>query len=318
MQRIFLLITGLTAIIILPVLVQASVPSSLTITELMPNPDGSDTTGEWIELLVSADSPVNLSDWSLNGMPLPDIDIEPGFVILARNAGFVRTLVPAQVPVLEHQFSLPNGGGTVSLSGANEDAFTYPQSHEGRSFELLTGECRLIAEHQTGTPGEHNSACVTPSTTVQIPSTSSDFILYISALLPYPKSGDEWTEITNLGPDQADLSGWFLRDASGRQTPLHGTAAAGEIRRINGGGITLNNDGDTIYLVSPEGMVTDVVSYSASIMGVAITTGSVSAHEEPLHKETTALETEFQGKPQQDSNSAASVYRIPRFYPSGK
>lgn len=40
-------------------------PTNLSISEWLPNPKGSDTTGEWIELLNGGEKPLNLSGWSV-------------------------------------------------------------------------------------------------------------------------------------------------------------------------------------------------------------------------------------------------------------
>lgn len=90
----------------------------------------------------------------------------------------------------------------------------------------------------------------------------------IIRLVPNPR-GDETRneEVTlkNHGPLAVDLSGWKLRDLAGTFWVLSelGTLSAGEKKTIKRGGqqMALNNGGDTIELLDPQGQVTQSVIY---------------------------------------------------------
>ena len=105
--------------------------------------------------------------------------------------------------------------------------------------------------------------------------------MVIAKLLPNPTAAAdriaERVTLANRGAAGADLSLWFLRDAGGRVWSLTGvgTVAAGGSATLKrqGMAMTLDNDGDTILLVDPEGQVVDSVTYAASQPGVEIVTG---------------------------------------------
>lgn len=79
---------------------------------------------------------------------------------------------------------------------------------------------------------------------------------------------DEWVEVINLGPETADLSRYFLRDITGQTNhlQLNGLLAPGQVAVFFGrqavewqqansvpvSGLSLNNSGDTIELITRE------------------------------------------------------------------
>ncbi|TAK04122.1 hypothetical protein EPO34_03160 [Patescibacteria group bacterium] len=87
--------------------------------------------------------------------------------------------------------------------------------------------------------------------------------LQISELYPVPASGeDEFVEILNPYNNLIPLAGWTLRDASGAKTPLPdqllGLGQTVVLKNPKG---RLNNDGDALDLVAPDGSVNDAVAY---------------------------------------------------------
>jgi endonuclease YncB( thermonuclease family) len=90
----------------------------------------------------------------------------------------------------------------------------------------------------------------------------------IIALLPDPKGKDEGNEAVEIGNSTAqpvDLAGWRLRDRAGNEYRLAGTAAAkGRLRVVMATpSMPLNNDGDTVLLIDPAGVVRCRVEYTA-------------------------------------------------------
>ena len=92
--------------------------------------------------------------------------------------------------------------------------------------------------------------------------------LRIASLVPDP-SGDDFTEeratIANRGASPVNLVGWKLRDVAENSWALDGLgvlAPGGEatIKR-NGASMALNNGGDTIELVAPDGTVVQTFGY---------------------------------------------------------
>lgn len=98
--------------------------------------------------------------------------------------------------------------------------------------------------------------------------------LRIAALLPNP-AGDEVIQeaatIANSGQSAIDLTGWQLRDRFGQRWRLDvlGTLQPGEQQQIRREGqeMALNNDGDTVELVSPQGEIIDTVAYDRAAPG---------------------------------------------------
>jgi competence protein ComEC len=105
--------------------------------------------------------------------------------------------------------------------------------------------------------------------------------MVITKLLPDPTAeADRIAErvtLANNGTAAVDLGLWFLRDANGRVWSLAGLGAlaggASVSLRREGMAMTLDNDGDAVLLVDPQGQVVDSVSYPTSQPGVEIVTG---------------------------------------------
>lgn len=102
--------------------------------------------------------------------------------------------------------------------------------------------------------------------------------LRISALLPNPEGDERDTESVTLanGSDASiDLAGWTVRDAAGKTWKLDdgGTLAAGESKTILRGrqAMAMNNTGDTIELVAPDGRVVQTVLYGPTAEGQVVT-----------------------------------------------
>lgn len=89
----------------------------------------------------------------------------------------------------------------------------------------------------------------------------------IVAALPDPAGADRGHEVVtllNTTPASIDLTGWRLTDAAGGHQDLTGPVASGGVLQITtGGGLQLNNTGDTIILVDPGGDAIDRVTYRA-------------------------------------------------------
>ncbi len=91
----------------------------------------------------------------------------------------------------------------------------------------------------------------------------------IASLLPDPVGADRGLELVtlrNLGTATANLQGWALQDRAGNRVSLEGSVAAGEDFEISllAGKLPLNNTGDEVLLLDPDGRIQSKVSYSAS------------------------------------------------------
>lgn len=99
----------------------------------------------------------------------------------------------------------------------------------------------------------------------------------IVSLLPNPVGEDrilEEVELRNNTTAAISLTGWFLRDASGRVWALSslGQLAAGESATIQRGGMamSLDNGGDTVELLNNAGEIVDRLAYGATAEGIRV------------------------------------------------
>lgn len=255
---------------------------TLVISEVMPNPIGDDTKNEWIEITNNTQTDVNLKEWKLNGAQLPDFVVKKDeILILIKDEASFRGNFPTTARTILFNFNLINSGGKIVLENTvNSDtyAFDYSSANEGKSFELLEGNCNLIKEHpQSHSVGLKNSSCISPTSTLlptaiptviyHIPEVQS-YKVEISALSPNPLSGDEWVEVTNIDSKTADLTGWLIIDSSNKKYTINGLILKqGETQRIYPGSVSLNNEGDVITLVDTNNNTVASFSYAQSNKG---------------------------------------------------
>lgn len=91
----------------------------------------------------------------------------------------------------------------------------------------------------------------------------------IVSVLPNPNgtdAGREQVVIGNFTASSVNLSGWKLKDRSGNQFSLSGSVAAGGRLTITlpANNLPLNNDGDDVMLLDPQGQERHRVSYTGS------------------------------------------------------
>lgn len=79
----------------------------------------------------------------------------------------------------------------------------------------------------------------------------------------------EAVAIKNEGPSPIDLNGWTLRDLARQTWSLSGQLGAGEtlVFHRNGQAMALNNRGDTVDLIDPDGEIVHTVSYPRALEG---------------------------------------------------
>lgn len=131
--------------------------------------------------------------------------------------------------------------------------------------------------------------------------------LRLNELLPNPEgdeSTDEWMELVNEG-EAGTLLGWSVTDGSSTYVFEDVEVTAGEFVSVGAedSGINLNNTGDVLYLVGPEGEIVQGVEYMDAPSGESfsrfgeewewtdqVTPGSVNA--EPTQEDGEAEEEE--------------------------
>jgi hypothetical protein len=89
----------------------------------------------------------------------------------------------------------------------------------------------------------------------------------ITALLPNPAGPDEGhgaVTLRNTGESPVDLTGWTLRDRAENEFQLSGQIAGGSNMELvmASHDMPLNNGGDTVEVVRPDGTIAHSVSYT--------------------------------------------------------
>lgn len=86
--------------------------------------------------------------------------------------------------------------------------------------------------------------------------------LVVNEFMPNPTDGIEWVELYNKTAVALDMTGWKLVDGTDATVKsLSGTIAAGGFAAFDLSSARLNNSGDTIVLMAPDGTIIDRVSY---------------------------------------------------------
>ena len=278
---------------------------TLRLSELLPDPVGRDTDGEFIELENYGSAAAGLGGCRLSIPGKRDHEL-PEMTLGAHEIYYFL--------YSETGLALTNGGATLQLScgeqtlsnasyaGPAEEGSAYaidesgvwrwtPEPTPGRSNSFpattLPEEQTTIsepeaaaveaitAEDQEATPTAAAAAVIdeTPATVESAAPTPT--MVAINEFLPDPFGSDdaEWIELRNDGGSPADLTGWRLDDAEAgsREYPLPAatTIAANGLLVVprSRSGIALNNDGDQVRLIDATGRVASEATYSQSEEG---------------------------------------------------
>ena len=115
-------------------------------------------------------------------------------------------------------------------------------------------------EITTATPPDETASSASP-----VYSNYSDKVL-INEFMPWPSSENEWVELLSFSEQIIDLSGWQIDDAVQESSPQKisdGTLInPGQFLKIELGKNILNNGGDQIRLVWPDGQFLHSISYT--------------------------------------------------------
>lgn len=269
-------------------------PTNIIISELLPNPAGSDEEGEWIELVNLGSTEVDLSDWSVEdasgkhftikqGGAIASTTIAPnGYFLLPRSATGIslNNTDSETVKLLNPQESVAH---TVTYSGTAKDNYSWARDAQGNYAWTTTptaGASNVITQPEIVIKTEPNrptsTGAINRAPTPPPSAPSSPPLLVINELLPNPAGDDvenEWIEFYNNSEDEASTVDVTLEDAGGQKYQL-----ADDFLRVAAksyvlitrptSGIALNNGGDTLTLRF-RGMEIDRISYGPSKEGIA-------------------------------------------------
>lgn len=237
-------------------------PGDFVITEVMPDPNGTDSDGEWFEATALADFDLNgigigrAADTTPEIIESPDcISITSGtHVVFAHTTDMtVNGGLPSGSLLATFDAALPQSNGDIQLTspgGGVMDVVTWPNVRAGRSLQLdpdvtnatanddPTNFCDGATTYGTGgmgTPGAANAQCTAVAPAGMCDPGNGQFraivkpaadALVISELMPNPttEGTHEWFEITNVGSASFDLNGLGL-DRAGDTSPGGGAPA---------------------------------------------------------------------------------------------
>lgn len=344
MQKIIYILSAIFFILVFNLKISTAVNAdsqSLFISEFMPDPTGSDSAYEWIELYNAGGTEINTAGYKINNISIPEFFLAPKkFLILARDKTSLIELFPG-ITAVEVSFSLSNSGGEIILSKESyTDKITYPKALENKSFERLGELCDGVSINTNGnTIGQINSnyldSCWSnpesypvsepASSPIYTPPVSAPisffqeiigekeiFILLISEVYPSPitQNGEmEWIEIYNPYNKEIDFSGYYISDKSYKEEKSKNRylftdtlIEENSYFIIESPPFSLNNSGDELYLYSPNGTVIDTVFYNS------ITNGSSAIRDENILYNGEKIELNKSGAPSKGfSNSQIIV-----------
>lgn len=253
----------------------ATTPSKWPLfSEALPNPAGSDSTDEWIELY----NPYG-EDLTLNGLSLDDSEGGSKAYALSGTLSAESYLL---IPVTESKLTLNNDADHLRLLGVNAEILwdiAYSGSKEGLSYAWFTDFYDWTEE---STPGSENTWAGEIETTSEEESAEAESSFQdgdlsddvsITEVFPNPEGPDneeEWIEITNGGSVAVNLGNWTLDDGEGGSDPFTfpdtTVLEPGQtlILYRTETGIALNNSNETVRLSDPTGEVNSEINYESS------------------------------------------------------
>lgn len=287
-QLLIIFIVALVAAVIAPVAVRANDAPRVLITEISPGSKDS-ATDEFVEIYNPSSVTIDLSadkiqyksasgkTWTTKAKIVDGTELAPGqYMVLSSKDNYTAHL----------QSGMAQAAGNIRLVDAADAVLD--QVGWGTADAALVAPAEPVPVGQTISRKLIDSAYAqsqnnfddflagepTPGSPTKVAAQSelapaaSDFSLdiIINELLPDPASPltdsqDEFIELFNDGSGAQDLTGYSLMDASGHSFKLDGRtigAAGYLVIRSAESKISLNNDGDTVKLVAPNGETIDI------------------------------------------------------------
>ncbi len=195
--------------------------SGVVISEILPNPDGDERQGEWVELSNTTCNDMDLCAWWLDdeeGGSKPfalagqRIEAQGALLIQRRTSGITLDNDDDRVRLLATATGaeIPSTGDTRNKRVVQE--VLYDHAPPGKSFALRQDGVFVWTPYRT--PGEPNRFVDT-----DVPYGSNT--LELSAL-PQPANGkqaSQWIGITNRAEQVIILSGWSIQSSRSKQKP---------------------------------------------------------------------------------------------------
>lgn len=271
--------------------------SQIVINEFMPDPEGTDTNNEWIELKNLSDSQINIAGYKLDDADggsspyvFPDTVLSPqetkAFynnitkITLNNDTDRVRLFDPTNKLIDEILYEKPISGQSFSRNDSGQWSITStptpnaPNIFSGNENPQVT--CNKISSANLVVSNTNNKNAVI-KTGVEITSDETqEYVdeITITEILPNPSgkdNGNEWLEIYNESDKKINLGNWKIQTADGKKKQIlkdKTFIAAGAYLAITTK-ISLKNSGDKIQLIDPEGNIIDEIQYPESRDGMS-------------------------------------------------
>ena len=266
---------------------------TVCLNEALPNPNGYDDAawpgGEWMEIYNSGNTAVNVLNWELVNKANKVLTFDSASIVgyEAGNSS-TWTIQPGDYMVIarnaNQNFYLTNTADWITMNDATGntiDQASWNSTASGVSLEEdSTNAMNDWISTNSPTPGSVNSASTGP-----VP---SDLRINEIMANPWPTEdnaswpGGEWVEIWNSGQSNIDLTGWSIVDNAGNILPFNDShlvgaspmIGAGEYRVIAVNSTTswgvLNNGGETLRLLWPNGTLAQSVSWTNTEPGFSM------------------------------------------------
>lgn len=273
---------------------------ALIINEIAWAGTRASSSDEWIELFNPNESEVVLDGWRLTDhgdidVPLSGRIEARGFYVLERTDD--QTVVDRPADMI-YTGSLANSGEILALLGPNGDAVDranrggggWPAGNAERRYSMERRDEDISREHWStftgyfgyghdaagsrinGTPGRPNSSLFPTPTPTWIPGAVVINEVLIRPHYDWEGTGgvdthDEFIELYNRGPHDVNLGGWWLDDISGSGSRPHDLpnvtipAEGFAVFFRTYSHIALNDSGDSVRLLAPNGHMIDKISY---------------------------------------------------------
>lgn len=261
--------------------VQAIGSSDVIINEIAWMGTEKSSNDEWIELYNGSDSSISLDGWMLKSLTgtlkinLKGLIPSKGFYLLERSDD--DTLPGIQADLI-YTGALKNTGEIIELynnlvnpidSVNCSSSWLAGNNETKQTMERIGPEEWQTSKDPGGTPGETNGTTTRAQISEPEKKEYSSGVI-INEILPSPDGPDgekEWIEILNQNDFEVNLSGWKISDTAGTIKtyvfPEGSMVFPKEFLVLYRptANIILNNDGDGLILISPDGKTADSVDF---------------------------------------------------------
>ncbi len=276
----------------------AANPLDIMINEISWMGTNISANDEWIELYNNTEGPIDLDNWQLVAQDgTPKINLSGtipanGFYLLERTDD---TTVPEVKADGIYSGALGNNGETLELYDNSGNLIDRVDDSGGwsagdnstkQTMERKTDGSWQTSQNPEGTPKDKNSIVIQaepqlktepekPTVEVRLQQTYPSGIV-INEILPSPEGPDaeeEWLEIFNQNNSETSLANWKISDITGvvktytfpEETKIPAKEFLVLARPVSK--ITLNNEGDGLKLIQPDGKTVDSVEYTKAPKG---------------------------------------------------